>query len=461
MKAALHPKHFLIGILFLFTGLVYSQTTADTLILLANQKLYKVNKNNGGVNPYLNISNFPAADPFSLDWSESQSCYYGIQVPLGNSIFRISETGVYTTLGAVNVPGYTISVMEGIAFNPQDNQLYASVSLNGGASQGDYCSETLIRINTATMQGQIIGVFSHPTTNAIESEADAIEFDEQGVLYYFDCSVNSDSRVFKQDMAFANPPVLLCQDSYYSMTDLTVRDNTIFISRGSGAYIINSCPVTGGSLQTVLVSSAGFPSGTQLRGITWKPEDCTQMPVASFTATDATTGYPGLTVHFSNSSQNATSFVFEFAPNLTTSTTDVTEIVSATFTQPGIYPVVLTASNGSCSDTDTIYVTILAPDPGTEPEPQPENASIANSFTPNGDGINDEFFLPFPDALKIHVDIVNRWGNRVAELNAPTEKWDGRINGDPASEGVYFFTYQVTLPTNIQLTGHHFLTLIR
>ncbi|WP_341903744.1 gliding motility-associated C-terminal domain-containing protein [Fluviicola taffensis] len=458
IAASLHLKQ-IIAWAFLFIAMIgHSQTATDSLILLSNQKLYKVNKNDGGVSLYLNITNAPGFDPFSLEWSESQNCYFGIEIPLGNSIFQISETGVYTTLGPVNVPGHTISTMEGIAFNPQNNQLYVSVSLNGGPSDGDYCSESLVQVNLATMQGQIIGIFSHPTTNALESEADAIDFDEQGMLFYFDCSVNSDSRVFKQNLNFMNPPVLVCQAPYYSMADLTVKDNEVFIARGSGTYIVNKCSVNGGPLQTVNLAPNSVFSGNHLRGITWKPSDCTQQPIAAFTA-DTLIGDPGLTVHFFNSSQNATSFHFQFTPNLSTNTTNVNEIESATFNVPGIYPVVLTASNGSCSDTSIIYVTIL----GTTPEPDSthENPILANSFTPNGDGINDEFFLTFPDALSMHVQIINRWGNLLAELNGKNETWDGKTNGNPVSDGVYFYTYEVSFPDKAQLTGQGFLTLIR
>ena len=459
MTSSLHPKKILPGILFFLTLFGYAQTANDSLIVLANHQLYKVNKNNGGVSPYLNITNFPAIEPFSLDWSESQNCYYGIEFSLGNSLFKISETGVYTTLGPVNVPGYTISVMEGIAFNPQNNQLYISVSLNGGPSEGDYCSETLVRVNLVTMEGQIIGTFGHPTTNALESEADAIEFDEQGGLFYFDCTVNSDSRIFKQDLNFLNPPVLLCQAPYYSMADLTVKDNEIFIARGSGTYIVNKCSATGGSLQTVNLAPNSLFNGTHLRGITWKPTDCTQQPIASFTALDSTIGSPGLTVHFSNSSQNATSFHFQFAPNLATSTTNVNEIVSATFNLPGIYPVILTAINGECSDTSIIYITILGST--NEPDTTYKNPILANSFTPNGDGINDEFFLTFPGSTSIHVTILNRWGNRIKELTGLNEKWDGKENGQPVSDGVYFYTYEVSFANQAPVSGHGFLTLIR
>lgn len=455
---SLHPKR-IVACAFLFITMVgYTQTADDSLILLSNQKLYKVNKNDGGISPYLNITNAPNLDPFSLEWSESQNCYFGIEIPLGNSIFQISETGVYTTLGPVNVPGNTISTMEGIAFNSQNNQLYVSVSLNGGPSNGDYCSESLIKVDLATMQGQIIGTFSHPTTNAIESEADAIDFDEQGTLFYFDCSVNSDSRVFKQNLNFLSPPVLICQAPYYSMADLTVKDNEVFIARGSGTYIVNKCSVNGGPLQSVNLSPSSVFNGNHLRGITWKPSDCTQQPIAAFTA-DTLIGNPGLTVHFSNSSQNATFFHFQFTSNLSTNTTNVNEIVFATFNVPGIYPVVLTASNGSCSDTSIIYVTILGF--VDEPDPTYKNPTPANSFTPNGDGINDAFFLTFPDATSIHVQIINRWGNLVTELNGENDTWDGKVNDKPVSEGVYFFTYEIIRKDGSPENGQGFLTLMR
>ncbi len=449
----LYPMRIILYFLAFITLTGYAQTDQDTLIVLANQKLYKVNRNNAGANFYLNVINPPAFDPVSLDWSEPLNCYFGIEHAIGNTIFKISESGVYTSLGVVNVPGFNVYIIEGIAFNPQDNALYASVSLDGGPSQNDYTSESLIKINLATMQGQYVNTFNHPPTVSSDPEADAIEFDELGMLYYFDCSTNSDNRIFKQDLAFTNPPTLLNQTLYWPLSDLTVKDGQVYaVTSTAGTYSLQNCSVNGGTLQQTAIAPSPLFNGASLRGITWKPS-CAQMPTANFSALGVTTGYPGLTVNFSNSSQHSNTFEFQFGPGATTTTNDISEIVSYTFTLPGVYPVLLTASNGSCSDTSIIYVTILA-----ETGPAPV---VPNTFTPDEDGVNDLFFLTFPGAVEIKVEILNRWGNQLVELKGLNAKWDGTVNGKPVSEGVYFYTYDVTLASGKQVSGHGFVTLVK
>src|SRR5690606_996528 len=62
---------------------------------------------------------------------------------------------------------------------------------------------------------------------------------------------------------------------------------------------------------------------------------------------------------------------------------------------------------------------------------------LPNVFTPNGDGINDEYRI---DSTK-HVSlfqIVNRWGNVVYSWNSGGVNW----SGIDATEGVYFYQIQ-------------------
>lgn len=69
--------------------------------------------------------------------------------------------------------------------------------------------------------------------------------------------------------------------------------------------------------------------------------------------------------------------------------------------------------------------------------------TVYNGFTPNGDGINDYFFIEniykFPNN---NVHIFNRWGNKLisfSRYNNATNKWDGKINGSVVASGTYYF----------------------
>jgi gliding motility-associated-like protein len=64
--------------------------------------------------------------------------------------------------------------------------------------------------------------------------------------------------------------------------------------------------------------------------------------------------------------------------------------------------------------------------------------SIPNIFTPNGDGVNDVFYirnLPTEAALVV----TNRWGKEVFRSGAYQNDWNG---GDTA-DGIYFFRLEL------------------
>jgi gliding motility-associated-like protein len=68
---------------------------------------------------------------------------------------------------------------------------------------------------------------------------------------------------------------------------------------------------------------------------------------------------------------------------------------------------------------------------------------VAEAFTPNGDNIND--------LLEIHglfynllLTIYNSSGEKVYVMSTNSEPWDGKINGSPAPNGVYYWTAEYT-----------------
>jgi gliding motility-associated-like protein len=65
---------------------------------------------------------------------------------------------------------------------------------------------------------------------------------------------------------------------------------------------------------------------------------------------------------------------------------------------------------------------------------------VPNAFTPNGDGVNDQWHISFLDpGLGAEVHVFNRWGQVVYHSLGGTVSWDGRLNGKPQPAGVYVF----------------------
>lgn len=81
--------------------------------------------------------------------------------------------------------------------------------------------------------------------------------------------------------------------------------------------------------------------------------------------------------------------------------------------------------------------------------------NLPNVFTPNDDGVNDEYRIDSTDHISLF-QIVNRWGNVVYSWNSGTLNWDGK----DVSEGVYFYRIQfVNCGEELTKTGH--ITLLR
>jgi gliding motility-associated-like protein len=61
-------------------------------------------------------------------------------------------------------------------------------------------------------------------------------------------------------------------------------------------------------------------------------------------------------------------------------------------------------------------------------------ATLPNIITPNGDGLNDVFYIT-PSCLTIDLKVYNRWGKLVYEQ----AKYDNTWGGANLAAGVYFY----------------------
>ena len=65
---------------------------------------------------------------------------------------------------------------------------------------------------------------------------------------------------------------------------------------------------------------------------------------------------------------------------------------------------------------------------------------LPNTFTPNGDGLNDCFGLKYyRDVQNLLFIIYNRYGEKVFETGNAADCWDGRYKGQPAEPGTYVY----------------------
>ncbi|MEM7654657.1 MAG: PKD domain-containing protein [Bacteroidota bacterium] len=65
---------------------------------------------------------------------------------------------------------------------------------------------------------------------------------------------------------------------------------------------------------------------------------------------------------------------------------------------------------------------------------------IPTAFSPNEDGINDEFYLGYHLIRSMNFQVFNRWGQKVFESDNLDFRWDGRsLKGNLLNEGVYMY----------------------
>jgi len=88
-----------------------------------------------------------------------------------------------------------------------------------------------------------------------------------------------------------------------------------------------------------------------------------------------------------------------------------------------------------------------------------EGLFVPNAFTPNGDGLNDRWNIPYMDiGLNADVKVFNRWGQVVYHVLGTTVSWDGELNDIPQPSGTY--VYVITFKDHsLEIKG--IITLIR
>lgn len=208
-------------------------------------------------------------------------------------------------------------------------------------------------------------------------------------------------------------------------------------------------------------------------------------PIAEFTATP-TAGCNPVSVTITNTSQNASSYYWDFGDGTSTTTSNL-DPINISYSQTATIQLVA-YQNANCSDMMDQLIIVSecgCTDPNAtnyDPNANFDNGSCyypipevvaPNVFTPNGDGENEIFYLTTVNAVRVEMVIVNRWGNLMYEVTYnPADfvntivpgsgyGWNGSSGGNEAENGTYFVKYTVAGIDGTEVDGHGFLQLVR
>lgn len=102
------------------------------------------------------------------------------------------------------------------------------------------------------------------------------------------------------------------------------------------------------------------------------------------------------------------------------------------YTDSGEYVITLTIANKAGCTNSTERVIHLKPS---------VFFSIPNTFTPNGDGVNDYFTAHTENIKSFELSIFNRWGELIATVTETSEGWNGLYKSSMCREDVYVYHF--------------------
>ncbi len=255
----------------------------------------------------------------------------------------------------------------------------------------------------------------------------------------------------RPEVSFTFAPERICFGNKVYFTNLTQGGDFYVWNFGDGALSNEINPAypydSVGSFTVTLTATNYFgctDSAFATKHILVNPK--VQAGFYSVPSSDSVLVLPQATVEFKDTSQgNIVSWLWLFGNN----ESSVLQNPVYTYDAPGFYDIMLIVEDDNeCTDTAYAKISVRRPE-----------LDIPNVFTPNGDGVNDEFIIKYDGIEQYEVLIYDRDGKNVFSTTSPNIYWNGKKNnsGQELPAGTYF--YVVNIGTEKQYKGT--VTLIR
>ena len=181
----------------------------------------------------------------------------------------------------------------------------------------------------------------------------------------------------------------------------------------TGTNTADASPVTT-TIYTVTGTSLGC-SDTTIFTVIVNP-----IPDADFTAPQSTSIFTPI-INYTDQSTISSGMITSWSWSFGDDTDSISTLQNPShqFSEVGTYCThLVVTSDAGCTDSADLCIVI-------EPE---FTFFIPNAFSPNGDGINDEFYAKGEGIKKFQMSIYDRWGMEVFFADDINDRWDGKAN---------------------------------
>jgi gliding motility-associated-like protein len=183
---------------------------------------------------------------------------------------------------------------------------------------------------------------------------------------------------------------------------------------------------------------------------------------AIFTVSPESVFVPSETVYFTNLSENATSYIWDFGDGIISNELSP----EYNYSNEGWYNVTLIANNDfNCPDTLTLNNAVFGKyDRGIEfpnaftPNTQQSNGGLFSQLDPYG---NDVFFPLYKGVVEYNLMIFNRWGELLFESKEVNIGWDGYYRGELCKQDVYVWKVKAKFVDDSEIFKAGDVTLLR
>jgi gliding motility-associated-like protein len=350
----------------------------------------------------------------------------------GISITSVGQLAPASSLAGIHTISYTLTSGACTATTNSTLQIVQFIPATIIGALGPYCIYEGV-VNLQPIAQNAGGVWSGPGVTGTNFDPALAGAGTQTVMYSTDPAPVGLCPDFATTTILINPtPIInaVPTNATSGCNPLTINYNSTLVNTGTASWNFGD-----GNFGTGLPSTHTYTvPGVYLAVLSYTDNvgcvnttvatstvEVYEVPEAAFEATPDVASVVDANVQFTNQTSDLNNNTYEWNIGNLTSSTEVNPIYL--FTNAGEYFVTLIATSPyGCQDTAIKKITIT-PD---------VVLYVPNSFTPNGDGLNDNFQIFLPptgvDYSTFSLTVYNRWGEVIYKTNDVNSFWTGAKN---------------------------------